>query len=241
VWSGWDVLRILIVAVLAIMLFSLVAISVAAGLHRGAKIPPADMSKNALIIIPAQTAAYLAVLLFMYSLITRRYGRRFLDALQWNWPGGSWTGFAAAGIALALAGQAASNLLPVPKSLPIEMLFRNATSAWLMAAFGVLLAPLVEELFFRGFLYPVLARRTGAMAAIIVTALAFAFIHESQLARAWAPLLILFMVGVVLTYTRARTGSLAASVVLHIAYNATLFTMVFITTGGFRHLEKLVE
>src|SRR5260370_38714818 len=108
-----------------------------------------------------------------------------------------------------------------------------------MTAFGVLLAPIVEELFFRGFLYPALARRTGVMVAIVLTAAGFAFIHESQLAQAWAPLLMLFLVGLVLTITRARTGSVAAGVLLHMAYNATLFALVYAASDGFKHLEKL--
>jgi hypothetical protein len=110
-----------------------------------------------------------------------------------------------------------------------------------MAAFGTLIAPLVEELFFRGFLYPVLARRVGMVAGIVLTALPFALIHESQLARAWAPLLLLFFVGVILTTARARTGSVATSVLIHMGYNATLFIMLYLASDHFRHLERVTQ
>jgi membrane protease YdiL (CAAX protease family) len=101
------------------------------------------------------------------------------------------------------------------------------------------LAPLVEELFFRGFLYPALARRLGVAAGVALTALPFALIHASQLARAWAPLLLLFIVGLVLTAVRARTRSVGASFLVHVGYNATLFALLYAGTDGFTNFEKL--
>ena len=108
-----------------------------------------------------------------------------------------------------------------------------------MAAFGITFAPLVEELFFRGFLYPVAARRIGVAASVVITALLFALIHAAQLAQAWAPLLLLWFVGVVLTAVRAWTKSVGASFCIHVGYNATLFLLLFLASDHFRHLEKL--
>jgi len=97
----------------------------------------------------------------------------------------------------------------------------------------------MEELFFRGFLYPVLARRLGMGAGVFLTALAFGLIHALQLGFAWAPVLLIFLVGTVLTMVRALTQSVAATFVVHAAYNSTLTVLTFIATDGFRHLEKL--
>jgi membrane protease YdiL (CAAX protease family) len=108
-----------------------------------------------------------------------------------------------------------------------------------MGIFGVTAAPLVEELFFRGFLYPVLARRLGTSSGVIVTALAFALIHQSQLAYSWGPLLLLFLVGLVITVIRAFTQSVAAGFLVHVAYNSTLFVTLWIGTDHFRHLERI--
>ena len=66
-----------------------------------------------------------------------------------------------------------------------------------MAAFGITLAPLLEELFFRGLLYPVLRRMFNLVIAVGLTAAAFAAIHGTQLRLAWAPILSIFIVGVV--------------------------------------------
>jgi hypothetical protein len=145
----------------------------------------------------------------------------------------------ALGVALALLVQSASALLPIPKSLPIDRYFRDMLGAYLMAAFGLTFAPLVEELFFRGFLYPALARRWGLAAGVVVTSALFAMIHASQLAHAWAPLLLLFFVGIVLTVVRARTHSVATTLLIHVGYNGTLFGMLYLASEHFRHFEKL--
>jgi len=131
-----------------------------------------------------------------------------------------------------------SRFLPLPKSLPIEDLFTNRANAYLMALFGLTLAPLLEELFFRGLLYPVLRRRTGLIAAVLLTAVGFAAIHSVQLGYAWAPILSIFVVGVVFTVVRERWNSVASSFLLHCGYNFALFALLWMASDHFRHLEK---
>ena len=58
---------------------------------------------------------------------------------------------------LSLVVQLLSNFLPVPKTLPIDDFFRTSADVWLVALFGTFLAPVFEELAFRGFLLPSLA------------------------------------------------------------------------------------
>jgi membrane protease YdiL (CAAX protease family) len=96
----------------------------------------------------------------------------------------------------------------------------------------------MEELFFRGFLYPVLARRFGFIMAVLLTALPFACIHIIEY-KAWAPVLIVFLVGVVLTVVRAKRQSVASSFIVHSIYNGIPVLATIIASGGYRHLEKL--
>jgi len=237
-WTAWDVLRIAGVAFLAILFFSMVAVLAArsAGLLHAS--PAGELARDPWIVISSQAAAYTCVVAFMYALVRRGYGRNFGEAVCWNWPA-HWWAYLVGGVALSLVAEMGEAFLPVPKSLPIDEYFRDASSMWLMAVFGSLIAPVVEELFFRGFLYPVLARRLRTAAAITITAFAFAMLHGSQLGNAWAPLLVLFAVGVALTLVRARSHSVAASTLVHMAYNITLFVALFLETDGFRHLEKM--
>ena len=84
-----------------------------------------------------------------------------------------------------------------------------------------------------------LVRRLGVVLAIVLTAAGFGLIHAPQLGRAWAPVLVVFLVGLVLTITRALTKSVAAGLLIHIAYNGTISALIFVASDGFRHLEKL--
>ena len=121
----------------------------------------------------------------------------------------------------------------------LEGFFRTTREAYILSIFGVTFAPLLEELFFRGFLYPVLARRLGMAVAVFLTALGFAAVHGAQLMYSWGPVLVIFMVGLALTMVRARTRSVAASLLIHVAYNGTISILMYIATDRFRHLEKL--
>ncbi len=238
-WSAWDVVLVALLALAGITLFAFVMISVARRLPEFRGIPAGDLTADPKIIVPAQFAAYLLVIVFMV-ILARNYGRSLFQAVRWNWPS-QWVGYIFAGFALALAVQLTSILLPIPKQLPIERYFRDAAGAWLMALFGTFVAPFVEELFFRGLLYPVLARRLGLPVAVGLTAAAFAIVHESQLAHAWGPLLLIFIVGMVLTMVRAQSGSVARSFLIHVGYNMSLFTLLYFGTDHFRHLERLAQ
>jgi membrane protease YdiL (CAAX protease family) len=128
----------------------------------------------------------------------------------------------------------------MPKSTPFEQFFSRPSDAYLIAIFAVSFGPLMEELFFRGFLYPVLARRTGVVFAVILTSIPFGFLHYVQY-RSWAAVLVITLVGVVLTVVRVITNSVAASFVVHVGYNGTLMVLTAIATDGFRHMEKITS
>jgi membrane protease YdiL (CAAX protease family) len=176
----------------------------------------------------------------MIMLVESKYGVRFWKAIRWNWPSPTTRvlGFGLLGmftISLDLIGR----YLPMPKTSPFDEFFAHPRDAYLIAAFAVTFGPLMEELFFRGFLYPVLARRTGMISAVLLTALPFGLLHYLQY-RSWAAVLIISLVGVVLTAVRAATESVAASFIVHVGYNATLMILAAIATDGFRHMDKAV-
>jgi uncharacterized protein len=238
-WSAWDVLAVLSFTVFAVFLFSVIALAIARRFPEYRRLPLADLATNARIVVGAQAAAYPIVLIFIFLLVRSKTHQRFRDAIHWNWPGITAPGFFVTGIILAVVVEGLSSYLPIPKSLPMDKYFHDATSAYLMAAFGLSLAPLLEELFFRGMLYPLLRRAFRLTIAVLLTAAAFAAIHGAQLGYAWGPILSIFVVGVAFTVTRVRTNSVAASFLMHCGYNSALFTALWIASDHFRHLEKV--
>lgn len=234
-WTVWDIAFFVAFILGAMFIVQLIAMGIALALNPGAS--PMELAKAPGVVIPAQFVSYLLLLAAMISRLRSR-GLQFWREIQWNWPK-HWPVSLVAGIGLSMAVQLASVFLPIPKQLPIEQYFRETQAVYLLAVFGVTCAPLLEELFFRGFLYPVLARATGFAGAVLLTTGLFTSIHAPQLARAWAPLLLLFTVGLILTLIRARSGSVAASFLVHVGYNFGLFAALWIGTDHFRNLEKM--
>jgi CAAX protease family protein len=139
------------------------------------------------------------------------------------------------GVALAIVIQVASFYLGAKSEVPMEDFFRDRPSVLMMAALGILVAPVIEETLFRGCIYPVIARTWGMPAGVILTGVLFGMAHSLQLAGAWSQVALLSIVGVLLTYVRARTGTVLASYCIHFGYNTFLFAAFFFATGGLRY------
>ena len=96
------------------------------------------------------------------------------------------------------------------KSMKMRLIF---VSVILLFALAVL-APLVEELIFRGLLYGWLAGRWGTIVAWIVSSLAFAAAHIE-----WKHIVLVLPLGLWFGWLRRRTGSLWPSLVAHMVNN----------------------
>jgi uncharacterized protein len=250
------------VAIIVLLLTSVSVFALAMGFHLLGTETPEQLLREPRLLIPSMAAAYLIAGAIVWAIFTFLWQQTFLGGLHWNFAAvrRRWIPLLAGGIALSLVVQFLSNFLPVPKTLPIDDFFRNSADVWMVALFGTFVAPIFEELAFRGFLLPSLAsawdwlqgRREDAgvdqdphwsVAALVVsctiTSIAFALVHADQLAHAWAPLAVLFAVSLVLCGVRLWTQSLAASTLIHATYNGTIFTILFFVTGGFRHLDKI--
>lgn len=239
--SWWDVFVLVVLTVLSsVFLFiNMVSAVLIAKKWIYPHLEGVEIALMPLVLVSGEAAGYVFILACMYLLVTRVQHRPdVLAAIDWNWPSNpGWYLFA--GLLLSVVLQGLAQLLPIPKNLPIDSMFRTPAEAWALSIFGITLAPLMEELFFRGFLYPVLNRRIGLPAAVVLTAVPFALLHGSQLKFAWGPMLVIFLVGLVLTMVRAKQNSVAASLLIHMAYNGTITVAMFAATDGFRHLEKL--
>ena len=239
VWNLMDVLFIALFGIVsqAIVLWVAIGVAHSMAMFHG----KTDLTSNALVIVPAEMVGYCLLLAFMAQIVKLKYGADFFTALSWNAPRLSSALVAVcAGFGCAFLSQIVYLLFSrwAPKSVPMDELFRDRTSGFVLALFGILIAPLMEELFFRGFLYPALARATGTVAAVVLTSVAFGALHSPQLAHAWVPLTAILLFSFCLTIVRAKSKSVATTVIMHASYNATLSIMTFIATQGFRHMER---
>jgi uncharacterized protein len=175
----------------------------------------------------------------MFALVEGKYHVPFWKAIHWNWPPGRWPLSALAlGAVMLVALNLLQLVLPMPKDTPFEHLFDSPRDAYLLALLAVTVGPLMEELFFRGFLYPVIERRIGALWAITLTALPFGLLHLQQYGWAWAAGFVIFLVGVICGAVRAATKSVASSFLVHVGYNGTQMIIALFLTHGFRQMDK---
>jgi len=230
-----EVFLAFVVMLLAVLFCGAIAIVIAQHTATFSHLHPSELANEPRVLIPAQLVAYLLLLAAIWRLfVHHRIG--FFRALSWNFPQ-RWTRFVIAGVALAVVVQLAAHLLPTRPELPIDKMMRTPLDAWLLAGFGVLVAPFVEEILFRGLLFPALARRIGAAMSLVATSVFFGGIHAQQLAGAWAQVALIVLVGAVLTAIRWRYHSLASSTLVHVGYNATLFVALCVQTRGFTHIS----
>ena len=220
-WGGLDLLIVGLVLVAAVFLFTSIAFVIVLHSPLAHGMSAAQLGKNPgpLVIVPSMTLAYLAMLVAMYWLVTRHQQRSFWQTVGWHWPGNlGWLGFLAAGAFLAVALGELSRLLPIPKSLPMDQFFQNPQGAYLMMIFGVAVAPLAEEMLFRGFLYPVLDRwlqtlfmtprqvRRGCIWILIMAGWGYV---EHRLSLTWSVLLsvvVFLVVGTLVVVRSLRSG-----------------------------------
>jgi membrane protease YdiL (CAAX protease family) len=222
-----------------------------------------QLAKDPMVLMVAQALSYVVTLLVVALIFSEWWQKSFSEGIEWNWSAVRGRGllYAGGGLFLGLTAYLVSMLLTVPKSLPVDDYFQSAAVVWVIALFGTTLGPLCEEIAFRGFLLPSLvaawkwtAKKLGKATnsspssttnyaamifSTVLTSIAFTAMHAPQLANTLSVLCLLFLVSVVLTVVRIRARSVAASTLVHAGYNLWNFLMMFIITGGFRHLDKL--
>ena len=181
---------------------------------------------KSVVVLISQAVLDVCAILFLYVLLMTRTAAPFWEAIGWREmrPGtgtirDSALQYLAGGAVLAIVVSFAGGFLNSKETLPIEELLKARVSVLLFGILGVLVAPVVEETIFRGFLYPVVARRAGVGAGVAITGTLFGLMHAAQLWGGWGQIGLLILVGVALTWVRARTGTVAASYFVHLGYN----------------------
>jgi uncharacterized protein len=241
---GWtDLIYLIIFYFVAGGLLTLI---VAAGAFVFFGISPAALKTStadwASVLIISQALLSAATLGFLYIMVRGRSAAPFWQTMGWRGfrdmasNGSIVLRYVFAGFALAAVVGWLGNFVGRESGIPMEELFRSRQSVLMLMALGILIAPLVEETIFRGCIYPVIARRFGITTGIVATGALFGLAHAQQLGGAWGQIGLLICVGIVLTYIRARSGTVAASYFVHLGYNTILFAGFYIATGGLRHL-----
>ena len=210
------------------------------------------------LIIGMNVVWFALILFFLYITLAVLRDLPFWQSLGWKklrsnaGEGRPWMYFLS-GCGLSIFVAVASSRVKDADSVPIQEFLKNRTGAMLLMAMAVLIAPLVEETVFRGYLYPVLARitsamlqfsgmefsaatRTGVATSTLMTGMLFGLMHAPQLGWTWGLVSLLTLVGVIFTFARAWTGTVLASFLLHLGYNSMIAFTSIIATKGFTQM-----
>jgi membrane protease YdiL (CAAX protease family) len=116
----------------------------------------------------------------------------------------------------------------------VVQILQQADSPWIerffMGVLAVMIAPVVEEMLFRGILYPAIKQNGFPRAAWWVTSLVFAALHHNL--PTFVPLAVFSLV---LIYLYEKTGSLWASITAHSLFNFTNLVCAMLAAGGGLH------
>lgn len=178
-------------------------------------------------IVDLLTVGFLAFLLKLrYASTLRHLGLGFAEVMR-NVRAGFiyYIGALPVLLAAGLATKLLSNIFDIPlePQAPLKMIQAETSvpALVLIGIFVVLMVPFFEELFFRGFLYPMLKRAAGLKWAMLTSACLFSALHFSFLA-----FLPVVCIGLILCYLYERTGSLLSAIVFHILNNFIAFLIV---------------
>lgn len=161
------------------------------------------------------------ILLLIVLGAARREGRPLRPALRLTWPGGR---ALALGLVLGVGAYAVGAFI----QLLVYLIFRQApgvdvrrylSDPFLLGVFlvsAVLIAPLIEEMIFRGYFLGIYERYLGPLRSLVLVSLLFAVLHLQLLG-----IFSLLPVSFLLTYMASRSGSLLPGIAAHFAFNLT--------------------
>jgi membrane protease YdiL (CAAX protease family) len=258
------------VALLGALLFggllcAVIVIFAAVGLHLFGVSRLDDVMHSMVYAVGTMAVWYAVAFAPAAAVFPLLWGKSLFAGLQWN---GAvvrrrWRLLLSTGVGCFLLAFAARAVLHFPEHSPLEGMLSTPQAVWIMFAFAVTIAPLCEEMMFRGFLLPALStafdwmgERFGnrptpvllenghpqwslpaMISSSIITSAIFALFHFSQNGNALAPMILIFSVSLALCAVRLSTRSLAASTLTHATYNFTLFFVMALSTRGFTHLH----
>ncbi len=226
-WGIRDVIFAIILAAVGIVVLNLVALGISLALHISLK----DNQDLVLLFVVVQDLVVVTAA-FLFSIVRYRVGWDRLGLRAYAVPVGctlavvfligSYVVRIAYGLILKLFGYSAQ-----PQQVLSYLDLRGAGFILSFIA-AAIVAPIAEEIFFRGFMYGGLRRRIGVIGAMVVSTLFFTALHLSI--DLFVPI---FVLGISLAWLYEATGSLYPGILLHATNNALslILLLVLQSTG----------
>ena len=169
--------------------------------------------------------------LWRYRLSWSELGIRPFDRGFWWLPlvaaGGAHAAIIVYGVVLTAVGAEGA----VPEQEDLEELFDSKAVLPLTAVATVIMAPVAEEIFFRGFVFAGMLRPFGPAGAMLTSGLLFGLFHVTGIDT--IGLVLPFgAIGILFAWLYYRTGSVWPSIVTHLIFNLVSFIVLAVVVGS---------
>jgi membrane protease YdiL (CAAX protease family) len=186
---------------------------------------PTVLLLSVLGVIPAHVLTFGAA----WAIVTN-YGKRpFWRALGWSFsPRFGFMLSAGLAVALYIVGSIVAKLIG-GEPTDIDILANSSLAVrLLLAVLATTTGPLVEEIVYRGVLYPSLQRRIGMVWAVVLVSFLFVLVHVYQYRNSLGAIAVIALLSISLTLVRARTGKLLPCFIMHMFFNGVVsLTIIF--------------
>ena len=102
-------------------------------------------------------------------------------------------------------------------------IFAELSSPWWLLAGGVIVAPVAEEVFFRGFVFAGLRQRYDWKKAAFISSALFAVIHVAP-----TTMIPIFILGYIFAYLYHRSNSIWPAILMHVSTNALALGLAYV-------------
>lgn len=164
--------------------------------------------------------AHLLTLAAIWAVVTQ-FGRKpFWQSVGWSWsPNFGFWKSAGLAVLLLVVGTAITRLFGGQETQVDKIISSSLASRYTLALLAATTAPLVEELVYRGVLYPALQKAIGVVWSILIVSALFSVVHVSQYYNNLSVIGAVTLLSVSLTLVRAYTGRVLPCVVIHFMFN----------------------
>lgn len=174
-------------------------------------------------VFPAHAATFWVA----WSLVTRRGTRPFWRSIGWSFSpkfGLLWC--AGLSIVLWFLGTIITKLIGGGPT-DVDVLVNSTLAVRLLLAIVASTSgPLVEEIVYRGVIYPVLEKTIGMAWAVALVSFLFASVHLYQYRNNGGVIAVIVMLSVTLTLVRAFTGRLLPCFIIHMGFNGIVSVLI---------------
>jgi CAAX protease family protein len=179
---------------------------------------------------------HMLTFVLVWVVVTYAGRRPFWKNIEFEWPESlapAMTTLVSALLAILLFGLAlAVTSFYGERKTDLDIMIESSIYSRLATAFvAVFTAPLIEEIIYRGLIYRALEKAAGVAVAIGIVSLLFAGVHVVQYRNNIAVIVIITLLSITLTITRALTGKVLPSFIIHLVFNG--IQAVLIVLGGF--------